>query len=284
VNYNFQKDDFKNNSNKNFNEKFLNPKSSSISWFSEDWQYRKVINITAGSTAVPSDYTVSLTFDHSSLVSIGKSRADGNDIRVLYKNGLNWEELDRILDPSSSWNINTTKIWFKTQIAIPASSYDCNYSLYYGNELAGSPQNNYSNVFLFYDGFESGNFSAWDGFSTGSPGDILEVSNEEVHTGDYAAKAEVDNVSSAQATIWKDFSDEETLIASNYIYLDPSFNTSNHVTIMQYIDISTGWQNLLSVTIKDDMTLYIWNDYIGEAYGYLATNQISSRCQLPFEI
>ncbi|MFW9902420.1 MAG: hypothetical protein ACFFDY_14225, partial [Candidatus Thorarchaeota archaeon] len=119
-NYNFQKDDFKNNSNENFNKNFLKPQSGSISWYDEDWPYRKVINITAGSVAVPSGYTVSLTFDHASLVSMGRSRADGNDIRVAYLSGSDWEELDRMLDPGSSWDRNSTRIWFKTQAAISA--------------------------------------------------------------------------------------------------------------------------------------------------------------------
>ncbi|MFW9820897.1 MAG: DUF2341 domain-containing protein, partial [Candidatus Thorarchaeota archaeon] len=275
-NYKIEQTDFKDSSYKAYNDNLTDLQSSSIDWYNSDWQYRKIINITTGSTAVPSNYSISLTFDHASFVNLGKSLANGDDIRIVYNTGSDWNDLDRVLDSSSSWNNDSTTIWFKIQTSIAASSFDSNYYLYYGNELAVLPPNNSSKVFLFYDGFESGNFNEWDGFSKGSAGDILEVSTDQVHTGNYAAKASVDDVSSAQATIWKDFTGRETLFARNYIYLDSSFATSSHVTVMQYIDVSTGWQNLLSVTINDDMTLYMWNDFVGEAYGYLATNTIST--------
>ncbi|MFW9941409.1 MAG: DUF2341 domain-containing protein [Candidatus Thorarchaeota archaeon] len=247
---------------------------SSTSWYNTDWKYRKIINVTTGSVAVSSNYAVSLTLDHALLVKTGKSRADGNDIRVLYLSGSDWVELDRILDSGSLWNSNSTQIWFKIQTAIPASSNDSNYFLYYGNSLADSPPNNSTNIFLFYDDFESGNFNLWDGNYT-ETGDSIIVSSDQAHTGNYSAKAQVDDVSLAQAMIWKDFSGQTSLFTRIYIYLDPSFYTSDHVTVMQLVDISTGWQNLLSATIHKNMTLYMWNDFIDDAYGFGATNTIS---------
>jgi len=204
-----------------------------------------------------------------------KSRADGNDIRLVYLNGSNWEEIDWILDSGTFWDSKSTKIWFKTQKAINAFSYDSNYYLYYGNTLAGLPPINSTNIFLFYDGFESGKFNLWDNNNT-ETGDSITVSTDQVQTGNYAAKAQVDNQEGAQAMIWKDLSGHTSLFAKTHIYLDPSFNTSDHVTVLQFVDISAGWQNLISTTINSDMTLYMWNDYIDEAYGYMVTSNIST--------
>ncbi|MFX1432125.1 MAG: DUF2341 domain-containing protein, partial [Promethearchaeota archaeon] len=274
-NYKIENFDFNDNSYRIYDDNLSNPQSSSIDWYNADWQYRKLINITTGSAAVPSNYSISLTFDHASLVNLGRSRADGNDIRVVYNTGSDWDDLDRILDSGSSWNNETTMIWFKIQTSIAASSFDSNYYLYYGNSLAGSPPINSTNIFLLYDDFESGNFDLWDGIFTAT-GDSITVSSDQAQTGDYAAKAQVDNQEDAQAVVWKDFSGHTSLFAKVHIYLDPTFATSGHSTVLQFVDVSTGWQNLISTTINNDMTLYMWNDYVKEGYGYLATNNIST--------
>ena len=132
-----------------------------LSWLPlSSYRYRQRITITAGSAAVPNGYSASVTFNHASLVSAGKSQADGDDIRVFYKNGSSWVELDRVLDRLSSWNNAATTIWFKTQAAIGASSSDSNYYLQYGNPSAANPPVNKSNVYDFFDDF-SGTLAAW---------------------------------------------------------------------------------------------------------------------------
>jgi hypothetical protein len=250
-------------------------KVGELPWYDLNWLYRKKITISANNSAISSDYALNFSLDHASLVSAGKSRSDGYDIRVVYWDGSAWTELDRMLDPGSSWNSGSTEIWFRPQSLIPASSVNGNYYLYYGNNGAGVPNVNSSNIFPFFDGFETGNFSGWDGTST-ETGDSLSISTTPVHTGTYSVEGQVDNVANAQAIVWEDFSDENNLFARSYIYLDPSFSTTDHVTVMQFIDTSSGWQNQISATINDDMTLYMWNAIAGEAYGYLATNTIST--------
>jgi hypothetical protein len=245
------------------------------SWYNTDWNYHKKITVTTSSATITSDYTVSLTFNHESLVSAGKSLVDGDDIRVVYWNGSDWKELDRMLDSDTSWNSNSTKIWFKTQAAIATSSFDNNYYLYYGNTLAGSPPTNSDNIFFFYDGFESGDLSGWDQNSTGSAGDSIIASTDQAYTGNYAAKCDMDDVASPQAMVYEDFPDEASLFARVHIYLDPSFSTSDRVTVIQFVDTSIVWDNLISVTIDDDMTLYMWNAVVGEAYGYGVGGTIS---------
>jgi hypothetical protein len=103
------------------------------------YPYRQRITITSDSYDVPAGYAVSTTFDHAVLVSAGKSQADGDDIRVVYWDSSRWVELDRILDPISSWNNTSTTIWFALQQGMSASSSDGNYYLYYGSPLAENP-------------------------------------------------------------------------------------------------------------------------------------------------
>ncbi|MHA2374213.1 MAG: DUF2341 domain-containing protein, partial [Candidatus Thorarchaeota archaeon] len=252
------------------------------------YDYRKRITITTESEPVSAGYSTSLTFNHGTLVSGGKSQADGDDIRFAYWNGSSWNELDRVLDSDSSWNTANTKIWFQIQSAIAASSSDDHYYIYYGDAGAEFPPNDHANIFQFYDGFESGDLSGWDANSTGSAGDDISAvtSPPQPNTGTYSARCEADNIASAQAMIWEDFADEISLLARTHIYLDPSFSISGggHVTVMQFVDTSTGWQNQLAVTIRDDLSLYVWNAIAGEAYGYGTTSTLSTGTWYMLEI
>jgi hypothetical protein len=130
-------------------------------WWDNSWGFRQVIEVSAGTGAPPSGYSVSLTIDHAALVSAGKAKANGDDIRVLSWNGSAWVELDRVLDEASGWNGSATTIWFKTQSAIAAGASDRNYFLYYANPAATNPPASKANVFLLSEGFESGTLSGW---------------------------------------------------------------------------------------------------------------------------
>ncbi|MEM3630752.1 MAG: hypothetical protein QXY18_05000, partial [Nitrososphaerota archaeon] len=117
--------------------------------------FRKQITIRAGSEPIPSGYSVSLTFDHASLVSSSKSLPTGSDIRIFYFDPIEnrLKEIDRVLDEDSSWNSPLTKIWFKTQAPIPAGGSDSNYYLYYGYINDSNPLSDKSKVYDFYTDF-----------------------------------------------------------------------------------------------------------------------------------
>ena len=241
----------------------------------QQYEFCRDITVAAGSEPIPTGYSVSLTIDHASMVNSRSSQADGDDVRIMYWNGVVWSDLDRVLDSDSSWDLADTMIWFKTQSDIPASSFDDQYYLFYGNPSAYSPPDNPANVFQFYDGFESNDFSAWSGSYTDT-GDSLTVTTEQTHTGSRSAKAVIDDQAAAQAMVWIDFNDSTNLLARTSFFLPNSFLTTDHVTIMQFVDTSSGWINQLSLTINSDMTLYLWNAIAGEAYGYMATSAIST--------
>jgi hypothetical protein len=157
-------------------------------WWDPAYLYREPVIVTAGSAAVAASYSVPVTFNHATLVSGGKSLASGNDARVVYLSGSTWTELDRVLDPASSWNNAATKVWFRTQAAIAASGSDANYYLYYGNAAAGSPPANKGNIFLFYDDFETGNLNKW----TVKSGGLWQAASDQAHAGTYALKYPAD--------------------------------------------------------------------------------------------
>ncbi|MHA2384947.1 MAG: LamG-like jellyroll fold domain-containing protein [Candidatus Thorarchaeota archaeon] len=250
--------------------------------------FRKRISISTGSEPVSAGYSTSLTFDHGTLVSEGKSQADGDDIRIAHWSGSSWDEIDRVLDSDSSWNLANTKIWFQIQSGIPASSSDDYYYVYYGDAAAEFPPNNHTNVFQFYDGFEKGDLSGWDAWNEEAASDDISAvtSPPPPNTGTYSARCEIDNVAPPQAMVWENIADETSLFARTHLYLDPSFSISagGHVTFMQYVDTSTGWQNQLAVTIRDDLTLYIWNAVAGEAYGYGTTSTLTTGTWYMFEL
>ena len=117
---------------------------------------------------------------------------------------------------------------------------------------------------IFEDGFESGDLSAWSGSNT-EPGDTIAASTEQVKSGTYSSKSVVDNDGAAnQAMVWINFTGETTVYARMYIYVPSSFATTDHVTVMQFLN---NWSNIISTTIDDDMTLYMWNAVAGEGYG-----------------
>ncbi len=155
-------------------------------WWSECWSCRRQATVTTGTAPVGSGYSVSLTFDHAALTPT-KSRPDGDDVRMLHWNGVTWTELDRVLDPLSTWDSATTKIWFALVDPIPASSSDNNYYLYYGNLFAVNPPDDWANVFRMGDDFDDGTVTGGLTASTSGAATITETGGEHVLSGGAAA-------------------------------------------------------------------------------------------------
>jgi hypothetical protein len=207
-----------------------------FTWWDSSYAYRKKITVSAGSAGVPSGYSASVTFDHAALVNAvpsSKSLASGDDIRILHWDGSTWTELDRMLDPGSAWNNSSTKIWFKTQAAINANTSDENYYLYYGNLSPGSPPADGTNVFFFYDGYESGDFSAWDIVEAGT-GDSNTVVTSPVHTGTYAAEAIVDPSASSYARVINDFAGQNGFHSTAWVYIPAGYNAEDDITVIAF--------------------------------------------------
>jgi hypothetical protein len=131
-------------------------------WWNLNWSYRKRINITNNAASLlPGNYSVSLTVDTSGDGFL----PNGHDLRIVYWNGTDAIELDRVNEtPFSS---SSTQIWFALEKNISAGSYDDNYYIYYGNPSAGNPPENRSSVYFFWEDFEDGDISDWTNYSSG---------------------------------------------------------------------------------------------------------------------
>ncbi len=120
---------------------------------STTYQYRRGVAVENIATSVlPSGYAVKLTVDTASLTSAGKLLSNGNDLRLVWMDGANPVELDRIAE--TAFNSAATEIWFKTQAAISPGAADDSYYIFYGSPTASLPPTNPANVFAFYDGFD----------------------------------------------------------------------------------------------------------------------------------
>lgn len=123
------------------------------SWWSCGWSRRSTLEVHA-TAAVAQGYSVKLVLDHAMLVSQGLSRADGADVRVVRREGAQWIELDRVLDPVSSWGQATTTVWFGLRGWVGAGAVDAEYFLYFGNPSAGPAPSDEGKVFHFADLFD----------------------------------------------------------------------------------------------------------------------------------
>jgi hypothetical protein len=126
------------------------------SWFDSDWPYRKSITILENSGDDLTDFQVNLTINTTELIEDGKLNANCSDIRFGDSNG---NEIFYWIENESLCNDSATKVWVKTNLT--ASQNNTIY-LYYGN-TDGINQSNGTNVFEFFDDFNSGSIdlSKW---------------------------------------------------------------------------------------------------------------------------
>ncbi len=163
------------------------------SWWNTAWQQRYPVVVRTTSSSLPASYSVSFAFDHAALVTASDSLASGNDVRVVRYDGATWTELDRYLDPSSSWNSATTRLWVRLPVTMTTNSTYSRLFVYATNPAAGSPPANASNVFQFYEGFEGGTLANWTATDGGSS---FSVATDQAARGSHSVK--VQNVSSNQ--------------------------------------------------------------------------------------
>jgi hypothetical protein len=130
----------------------LNPVSNH--WWNAQYLKRHSLTVsnTSGASAA-AGYSVSLTFNHAALVAAADSRADGNDIRVIYWNGAAFVELDRVLAPTSNWNQAATTIVFPLAAALGAGATSPAYAVYFDNAAAGPAPASYSAALRFDAGW-----------------------------------------------------------------------------------------------------------------------------------
>jgi len=123
-------------------------------WYSPSFLYRQSIKIENGSASDLENYTFIVTIDHASLVTAGKSNADGSDLRFTESEQgpllPHWVE--------SGLNTSSCVIWIKLN-SLKANSTDT-YYMYYGNVNAVDVSSG-DNTFLFFDDFSTEDNTKW---------------------------------------------------------------------------------------------------------------------------
>ncbi len=121
--------------------------NSSVPWWNNSWEKRMRINVETGPNTPYqnySGYTVQFPID----MTIGDFNADGSDLRIVFWNGSNHSELDRLIIDSGSAD---AAVRFQLQDNISAQSIDQRYFAYYDNPEAVNPPSDKSKVYLWYD-------------------------------------------------------------------------------------------------------------------------------------
>ena len=124
-----------------------------IGWWDSCYDYRQPIAVNTAGASVTNGHTVSFTFNHQSLVSAGKSRSDGRDLRIVGVSGSSWTQLDRVVGDDSAWNRSNTRVLFKLQSAIAAQSSDTSYYMYYGCSTDGDVPQDPAKVYWYANDF-----------------------------------------------------------------------------------------------------------------------------------
>ncbi|MFW9820657.1 MAG: NosD domain-containing protein, partial [Candidatus Thorarchaeota archaeon] len=123
-------------------------------WWNSSYAYRVPLKlVNKYSRELPKGYSVNVSVNTANLISTGKLRNDGKDLRIVWYNASSevWEELHRINE--TNFNTNDTRIWFKTQVLINPNTYDGSYYLYYGCKDCDKPLTNKSKIYDFFDDF-----------------------------------------------------------------------------------------------------------------------------------
>jgi len=148
-------------------------------WWNLDYDYNRQISIVNNvASTLGSGYSICVTIDTASMVSAGKMMTNGNDLRIVWWNSTSesYVELDRANE--TNFNSASTKIWFKLQRGIAASSSDNNYYLYYGYPSAVNPPNDWAKVYNVGDNFNDGTITSGLNTTTSGVASITETGGE----------------------------------------------------------------------------------------------------------
>jgi hypothetical protein len=122
------------------------PKAPKISngiftaWWNYSFQFRRVINITNPYTYDLTNYTVSIEFDYTQMVSDGKMNSSLKDIRIV-ENGIPRNYYVKIDHPSAG----IATVWFETNISAGPANLEQDTYLYYGNNSVEQDSSYYLN-------------------------------------------------------------------------------------------------------------------------------------------
>ncbi|MDX1516121.1 MAG: hypothetical protein R3288_04740 [Woeseiaceae bacterium] len=169
-------------------------------WWDTNYEFRINVDVRTGAN-VPdkgyNGYTARIAaLDTLSLIAAGDMQSDCSDLRVLFFDGLAWQELPRHV---LNCNNVATDVRFMLAADIPANAGDDNYYVYHGNPApAALPAMTPTNVYLWYDDAtidRSGSYvrgridnwhgNGWDNSLAWNPGGFYTYTNGDNFTSGY---------------------------------------------------------------------------------------------------
>lgn len=112
--------------------------------------------ISPASEALPQDYAVRYSFDHAAAVAEGLSKADGSDVKLVYRDkDCSFQEVGYALHPHTTWNSQSTEIWFRLLRPTAASSIEKRYYLYFGDPNASNSALSFDEMTDYYENFNN---------------------------------------------------------------------------------------------------------------------------------
>ena len=243
-------------------------------------------------------------------------QTDGDDLRIAFWNNAtgNWTELDRLV---FGINEQATSIWFKTKEPISVNASDLRYYVYYGNDTAANPPENKSNVYFYYEGFDSNTINIYNltkdfeetSFTTEDANSIIEynIQNQWVNHTSTSAKGKsmrrYINVDDAIVEVYHYYDarvglEDRLEIASRinsdtyyYFYIPNNIGSSTlarhndnvKTSLVTSTDVFTTqdvWYRLTLETYSNDSTVFLKayvNGSLLLSYNDSATNRITSQ-------
>ncbi len=139
-----------------------NPSEEGPSWWDTNYSSRDQLVIgNEVDMPLPVSYSVRLDIageEASSLFRKSTSAKPGDDIRIVFWDGSQWQEIDRIIDTFTSTQI---ELWFATKTEVAPNSVSEDYWIYSDNTEALDPPADASRTFLWWDDFSSNTLSSY---------------------------------------------------------------------------------------------------------------------------
>lgn len=122
----------------------------------DNWLYRKKVTVNSANASTLYNHQIKVTVNTQNLVTAGKARIDGGDIRFTNATG---SILSFWYDPST-YNTATTDFWIKVDQVAPTLD---SIFFFYGNATSPNISSGEA-TFEFFDNFETGDFAPlkWD--------------------------------------------------------------------------------------------------------------------------
>ena len=141
------------------------PREEGPPWWDASYSSRQQLTIgNNADTPLPAGYSVKLDLTGEKAIDFFRQSAStqpGDDIRVVYWDGSQWQEVDRYAESFTSAEV---RIWFATQDAIPSNGTSEIYWAYFGNAKATDPPADPQEVFLWWDDFHLNTVSKYSVF------------------------------------------------------------------------------------------------------------------------